>query len=236
MLYLTTAKGDFMILRFSNDKQKYTIITISAILIIAVVTFTVNKIIEIYTVHQVFAAYNMLTEAYQTSLKNEKYEWTKEKMNVNVLANKYIKYLPVKKDCAKRDNTCFAPYVRYKNKVGPIKLSRMEAFRKAELKNGMTVAVGIQHPACDGPRGRCGSVFVDINGKKGPNKFGSDVFDFGVYKNEIKPYKIEIVHVERCIEGNGQGCSSYILKYGRTNYKAYDKIVTREVNRQAQSK
>ena len=158
-----------MILRFSNDKQKYAIITISAILIIAVVTFAVNKIIEIYTVHQVFAAYNMLTEAYQTSLKNEKYEWTKEKMNVNVLANKYIKYLPVKKDCAKRDNTCFAPYVRYKNKVGLINLSKMSEFRKAELKNGMTVAVGIQHPACDGPRGRCGSVFVDINGKKGPN-------------------------------------------------------------------
>ena len=225
-----------MILRFSYDKQKYTIITIYAILIIAVVTFAVNKLIEMYTVHQVFAAYNMLTEAYQTSLKSEKYEWTKEKMNVNVIANKYIKYLPVKKNCTKSDNTFVAPEIRYKNKGGHIKVSKMTEFRKAELKNGMTVAIGIQSPTCEAPRGRCGSVFVDINGKKGPNKFGSDVFDFGIYKNEIKPYKIEIVHVDRCIEGNGQGCASYILKYGKTNYKAYDKIVTREVNRRAHGK
>lgn len=226
-----------MILRISNDyytKQGIVIVTIIALIIVSAITFAFVKIREKYYVHQLFSAYSLITEAYDTALKKETFEWEYGKTSSNIFASKYIKYLPVKTDCKKNDNSCFSPYINYRQPLGPTKIADMKAFHKTSLKNGMSIAIGIQFPTCTSPRNRCGSIFVDLNGsKKGPNKLGTDIFDFGIYKDGIKPYDIEIVHINRCLEGNGQGCASYILKYGNMNYKAYDKIVTKQINEQA---
>ena len=60
------------------------------------------------------------------------------------------------------------------------------------------------------PAYRCGQIRVDTNGKKGPNRIGSDVFTFLVKQN-----KIEFME--------SAGDLNYILKYNKTQpYEDYE--------------
>ena len=56
---------------------------------------------------------------------------------------------------------------------------------------------------------RCGRIQVDTNGKKGPNRVGSDVFTFQIYRNNIS-------------FSDGEGNLNYILKFNKIQpYKDY---------------
>ena len=56
---------------------------------------------------------------------------------------------------------------------------------------------------------RCGRIMVDTNGKKGPNRVGSDVFTFHIYSNKIS-------------FSDSEGNLNYILKYNKIQpYKDY---------------
>ncbi len=71
-------------------------------------------------------------------------------------------------------------------------------------------------------------VRIDINGKKGPNRFGYDVFFFPFYEKglhlnydkntcDIKNYYTDMQHT------NGWACSIWIMKKNNMKYK-YDSV------------
>lgn len=58
--------------------------------------------------------------------------------------------------------------------------------------------------------------YVDINGKKGPNQIGVDLFNFLLYK---KSKTFEAEHADDCNkESTGWGCADYILQNKNMNY------------------
>jgi len=63
---------------------------------------------------------------------------------------------------------------------------------------------------------------VDINGNKGPNTLGKDIFSFSLDKNGLRPFGIgnDSQNCSRSINGNtsGYGCAYKVLKEEAINY------------------
>ena len=68
----------------------------------------------------------------------------------------------------------------------------------------------------------CGTLMYDVNGKKGPNVWGKDVFGFNIYPDKLEPLGDgeDNVIIEADCSGQGTGlyCSSYYLKKRRITY------------------
>ncbi len=70
----------------------------------------------------------------------------------------------------------------------------------------------------------CGSIYVDLNGKKGPNKFGVDSFVFYYTKSNIVPAGIANVDINiLCNKNykyrfNGQACTAWVLTNNNMDY------------------
>lgn len=60
---------------------------------------------------------------------------------------------------------------------------------------------------------RCGSINIDVNGLKGPNKVGKDIYSVHVLENRIVPAGIQEDGMDCTISGvYGWGCSAKYLK------------------------
>ena len=83
----------------------------------------------------------------------------------------------------------------------------------------MLVALAAYHD-CDGPEGtQCAYIYFDVNGKKGPNKEGQDVFGFNVLNNRITT----TLSSSNCSDSSSvteviYGCATKILEEGAKNY------------------
>ena len=63
----------------------------------------------------------------------------------------------------------------------------------------------------------CDTIFVDINGKKKPNKYGRDMFVFALKENGLYPIGCE--NDDRCSTSDiGNGCACKVLREGAMNY------------------
>lgn len=67
----------------------------------------------------------------------------------------------------------------------------------AILKDGSSLYFREGYSDCSGSGGMCTVINVDVNGFKGPNILGKDVFELYIYENSVK------------IPGDGTTCSSY---------------------------
>lgn len=198
---------------------------------IIALTFLIGFARDKFIIKKTRTSYNTLRSAYQKTVKTTKFEWTDEKMNTAVLASAFVKNLPIKKDCGfGPSNECFNNNINFKNPLEGtnVKAVNISNYYKVKLNNNVGVAFSVLSPTCSHTRGRCATVFVDINGpQKGPNKFGEDLYDFGIYKDDLKVYIIEANHIPRCLNGTGQGCAAYMFKYGNRNYEKYSAYVNK---------
>ncbi len=70
-----------------------------------------------------------------------------------------------------------------------------------------------------GKNGQVGTMFYDINGKKGPNRWGKDVFGVKIYPDKIEPLCAQKSHQEivaDCSKGGTGCCCSYYYLIGGT--------------------
>ena len=72
----------------------------------------------------------------------------------------------------------------------------------AILKNGMTFRFH-DNNTCPTSSDVCGMIDVDVNGFKGPNKYGKDIFLFNVYPNRIKPRGWDMTLIQLNNQHNG---------------------------------
>lgn len=216
-----------------------TIIALSIIFIIAVAFFGFSYIRDRYIINKTKSTFDILKNSYQKTLKTTTYKWTKEDMNTTIFANAFVKNLPTKQVCEYTNNElCFSRVINFKKPPEElnVKSTKIGDYYKVKLNNDTCVAFKILSPTCSHARERCGTIFVDINCTKKPNKFGEDLYDFGIYKDGIRTYIIEANHNQRCINGSGQGCAAYMFKYKNRHYKNYDKYVTRELNKDVKAR
>lgn len=84
---------------------------------------------------------------------------------------------------------------------------------RAILSNGSLLAFIISNPACNSAVGSinntCGWVDVDVNGFRGPNIIGRDIFFIWFTGDGILPFGSYSDNME-CISG-GNGCATKVL-------------------------
>ena len=216
-----------MYYKITATKKALTII-IAIVLIFALIPVA-KYLHEQYLIHKARQTYNIMRGAFVRVNLSNNLKWTDETMDTNVFANSFVRELPVRKTCGynPRNSACFPKKINFQRPLPgteDVTSIILGDYYKVKLKNGVGIAFKILSPDCSLVRGRCGTIFIDINGsKKGPNKFGVDLFDFSINKDEIKTYPMSATHVNRCLAGTGQGCTEYLLKYKTFNYRKYAK-------------
>lgn len=195
---------------------------ILGLLLITTIWVIAIKIQERIVVKKVHEAYRTIYRAYNETVKDKSITWEKGKVDNDKFADAFLKHLKVKTDCrGNKNGICIANEVKYAKPYGPDTYSPLDKWYSAKLENGMSIAFNVLSPDCSLVRNRCATILFDINGTKGPNRLSKDLFDLGIYKDKVKPYSVETNHVQRCLEGTGQSCTDYILRFHNTNYKNY---------------
>ena len=97
-------------------------------------------------------------------------------------------------------------------------------FYKFILADGTQVIINDgSYPACDhgstntGSYGMCSAIFVDVNGEKGPNTWGRDVFYFAIKEDGLHPGGCDLI--SSCSKsGQGVGCACKVIRENAMNY------------------
>jgi len=90
------------------------------------------------------------------------------------------------------------------------------------LNDGTILFFSLHNPKCDYgsyvyTSGECGWGMVDVNGKKGPNQWGKDIYGIWIIKNQILPWGANPAgtasssYVESTCSTSGYGCGSKYL-------------------------
>ncbi len=121
-------------------------------------------------------------------------------------------FMSVMKDQSK---TVISPYkITFKNGTFP---SRTYRFQDYNLT--YTNAVFAYKLFPESEDGILGIIMYDVNGQKGPNVWGRDVFGYNVYEDKFEPFcknDSQSIQEQDCSKsGTGLCCSSYYLSGGR---------------------
>ena len=199
-----------------------TIVCIIAILIFLI--FLCKYIFNQYIIYKTEQTYNILRKAYTETVKTANFDWERGKVNNDIFAKAFIKNLPIKYDCGYSiENKCFPNTINFQRPLEYFDINSVSIpkYYKVKLKNNVGIAFTLLDPTCGMIRGRCGTIFTDINGSQnGPNKFGEDLYDFSIDKTDITLYPLQASHLTRCVYGTGQGCAAYMFRFRNRNYKS----------------
>lgn len=113
--------------------------------------------------------------------------------------------------------TLIEPYkITYKNGTFPSKTHRFTNYNITH-KNAVLAYKFFPEP----DNNIIGIMMYDVNGPKGPNMWGRDVFGFNIYEDRFEPFcknKSIAEQKQDCSKnGNGLCCSSYYLSGGRAD-------------------
>lgn len=113
-------------------------------------------------------------------------------INFDDLKNNYLKYLSYNKKCGGNAGVgnCWHQSGKwfYPNNGGGI--TNWTWCAGAMLNNGVLILIDGDYPNCNPTSGypHCGYIFVDVNGFKGPNTIGKDIFGLHILEKGIKPF------------------------------------------------
>ena len=109
--------------------------------------------------------------------------------------------------------------VKYMNGETPEKEYLFEEIYNTD--NGAAIAFKWLNNSAKGEDNKLAIIMYDINGKKGPNIWGKDVFGFDLYNNKIEPFgkSVDPITVEDDCSRQGTGlyCSFYYLQNANNN-------------------
>lgn len=197
------------------------LITLGVVGVVA--ALTISNLVENYrerqTVVRLKQTYSILSQAFLHMVEENGTLDTWSDNSQEFLKQEFLKHLTVVKSC--NDNYwCFA------NSSGLTHNSGI-GFSSYTLNNGVVIGIGtritnngeeswghcfykIASSQNKGSihQGRCGSIQVDINGKKGPNKTAQDIFTFYLYADNIIPLGAPIHTSSSWTEDFNRGCIS----------------------------
>ena len=178
-------------------------------------------------------AYSILSNAYKMALAEngpmESWDWpapngSYSSANYDYFGSVLSKYLKVQKYCG-HNRGCFDAV--YFKKVTSGDYTSIGLLRdqhgKMILANGMRLFIDINNPRyMDNSH-----IFVDINGAKGPNRFGYDAFTIPIrsYGLDIKSNSVGSVsdcNPTKNSNGIGMSCINWIMRKGNMDYKYRD--------------
>ena len=249
------SKNIFMIMKNSRKYRAFTLaevlITLVILGLVAALTIPslINKVQDRLQITTFKKVYSMFSDAYSLMLIEERnpatWDWPSLNQaggtrtdDENYFAQKLNKYLSVKKYCGSGHYGCFDygwPYIGHGNSKAFYNLNKTNQ-RSVQSYHGMTtlkndVRYQVYLPKPTGPDsfgGYIGVILVDVNGPKGPNRLGYDVFfiEFNKTKDLVLGVNFNNNYDGCSIDSessdNGYSCSSWILKHNNMDYKYRD--------------
>lgn len=173
-----------------NNKSGFTLaevlITLGIIGVVAAMTIPVliQKHQEKVTITKVKKIYSVFSNAYEMSkIENGDYsEWgtQDEDAQSTIFADKIVPYLKTNKICGHESKGCFPNILyNYVSNKGWFNIETAKGTYKFIMTDGTLIALE--------ERSEFGKVFVDVNGFKGPNILGKDLFAFYVLPRRVIP-------------------------------------------------
>ncbi len=151
----------------------------------------------------------------------------------SVYMDRFAPYLKLIKRCKANESSCFAPVV-YKDLTGSKYMDMKQySLDSAIMSDGMVISFEAFSSNCSRNLGNntalqnvCGSVFVDINGLKGPNTLGKDMFSFYMTKHGIIPRGTSMQEGSYAFENNcrniktqaGFSCAAWVIYNENLDY------------------
>ncbi len=217
------------------------LITLVIIGVIAAMTIPslMNKTNEQETVVAVKKAYSIISQAYQRVIAengeiNPSSLGSDDKEASKTLGKMFVKQLNTQKVCGQTsDGDCFGEGM-YKffngDDWGDWNAKTEDGWYdyKIRLSDGMSVGIFgrfayINVGNNDALQNCLGHISVDVNGNKGPNTLGKDVFQFWVTKYGILPIGTinDSLSFSTC-RTTGQGCTAWVIAKGNVDYWSKD--------------
>lgn len=211
---------------YKKSKNGFTLaevlITLGVIGVVSAITMPtlIQKHQEHVTVVKVKKFYSTMAQAYESYINEYGYpdSWekfsTREEATTN-FANKFKPYLKIIKDCGYNEG-CFING-NYKKFNGTESINFVTNKYMLILNDGSAVAFYLYSKNNDN---NC--IYYDINGKKGPNQFGKDMFEFD-FDNKLvpgeyfDPSNTEENTLTNCLVG-GYTCAHWIITNGNMDY------------------
>ena len=139
------------------------------------------------------------------------------------LYNYFKPYLKIEKTCGVSSGCMFSGIYKslFGEKVYDGKPDTRNNYAKGLLKDGTSFY--LYSGARTYSNGILGSLGLDLNGKKGPNRAGVDYVELSVTPTGIKPRKV----IGECVfngtnQSNGLGCSAWLFYKGNMDYLRRD--------------
>lgn len=215
------------------------LITLVIIGVIAAITIPslINKTNEQETVTAVKKAYSVLNQGLnKAKIENGEIDTWVDENSPTLLTDFTDKLKPhfsvLQYHTDMKD--CFANNSKYMNDESFISLWQgRPAF---SLADGSLVTFWFGVPRCnfeDGSsenlKNACGDLVVDINGQKGPNTIGKDMFSFVITKNGVTPSGLPSAieangrSINNCGKNSqGMGCTAWVIAKGNMDYLRKD--------------
>lgn len=220
----------------SFKKQKKTAFTLAEVLItlgiigiVAAMTLPtlLSRNDEKVAINKLKKIYSVMSQAYLMSVNDNGYanEWHVDngfsENTANQLASYIVPYLKVLKDCG-TGRGCLG-YTKNVSKLNGIEhntdYESDNRYYKLILADGSYIwlrAASGQYCKTDerGYSDGCARIFIDVNGPKGLNTAGIDIFTFVITPKGVFPSLSDDCRKS----SDGWGCSSYILTHENMNY------------------
>jgi len=147
-------------------------------------------------------------------------------------------YLKIGKNCGIANNRdCFPDRVKWLSDSSKETLMRTNLY-KFVLNDGTAIAWHFPHAGVSMPGHlgggpvdtitkcteniTCGYIYVDVNGMKGPNTYGKDVFQFIIFSGtkavQHRGTTIWTPFEDTCLANQGTGCAGWVLIHGNMDY------------------
>lgn len=222
------------------------LITLGIIGVVCAITMPnlISSYREQIVINQLNQTYSLLQQATQKMIQDNgdltiNYFGADAEERMNKYAGLLPKYLNIVKVCPISDRGCvpfeFAgigyPWVHrnlYLNNgvMLMIKNDGGQCTQDMTLQKCFCANDDCSHKKCHGSYfERCGTVWVDINGKKGPNASGKDVFEFIIVQDGILPAglpseTLSIMRFEKvCLDNEYKGrCTAWIIHNKNMDY------------------
>ena len=226
-----------------NDRFGFTLaevlITLGIIGVVAAMTMPtlIANHREKETVVRLKKAYSTLSNAYIGVLNDygDPTNWDVESWDdIIIMFSKYISNVKI---CDEKTKGCFSSVRRkdlVNNDVNTMGSTSSGAGSALIMSDGIVAGVGAQTSfanalSCDRLNNYCFHFAVDINGDKGPNRWGVDTFTFHVGKASIVPRGTRGTHgssemcdptssVSNAGWWNGSGCGAWVIQMENLDY------------------
>ena len=205
-----------------NNKKMITLMIIGVIAVLTIPNL-VQKHTEKNTVKKVQKFYSTLSDAFSLAMKkngpvsNWRLTDSGEASTEKIYEVLFKPYFKIAKNCGgDNDGNCIAN-VKYKflNNSDSVNFGTSRKYYIIALDDGSSVCFGGEDSNI--------YIFYDINGAKGPNQWGRDLFDFGITYDSIIPTGIKDIDFKSfqtyCkTTSKGYACSTWIIYKGNMDY------------------